>query len=177
MPSMFDLEKIVARGFVINNQIKSVCAVKSSAMIRPARAADVAAVTALVDEAYSIYIARNGKTPGPMRDDYARRVGEQCVHVLEDGGEIIGLIVLIPEREAMLLDNVAVAPHAQGRGFGVQLIAFAEQEARAAGFDAIRLYTQDIMTENLALYARLGFVETHRAEEVGLNRIYMSKAL
>jgi ribosomal protein S18 acetylase RimI-like enzyme len=85
--------------------------------------------------------------------------------------------VLIPEPTTMLLDNVAVSPRAQGRGFGVKLIAFAEARARAAGFAAIRLYTQDVMVENLALYARLGFVETHRAKELGLNRIYMSKAL
>jgi hypothetical protein len=33
------------------------------------------------------------------------------------------------------------------------------------------------MTENLALYGRLGFVETHRGEEIGLNRVYMTKTL
>jgi hypothetical protein len=33
------------------------------------------------------------------------------------------------------------------------------------------------MTENLALYSRLGFVETHRGEAIGLQRIYMSKIL
>jgi ribosomal protein S18 acetylase RimI-like enzyme len=146
-------------------------------MIRLARAADVTTVTAVVNEAYSIYVARNGKIPGPMRDDYARLVAEQRVHVLEDAREVVGLVVLIPKQDAMLLDNVAVLPHAQGRGFGVQLIRFAEAQALAGGFAEIRLYTQDVMVENLALYARLGFVETHRAEELGLNRIYMSKAL
>jgi N-acetylglutamate synthase-like GNAT family acetyltransferase len=146
-------------------------------MIRLAHAADAAAVTAIVEDAYSIYLARNGKTPGPMRDDYAVLIEAKRVHVLEDAGEIIGLVVLIPEQRSMLLDNVAVRPHAQGRGHGVKLIAFAEQTARACGFAAIRLYTQDIMTENLALYSRLGFVETHRGEEIGLNRVYMSKTL
>jgi N-acetylglutamate synthase-like GNAT family acetyltransferase len=146
-------------------------------MIRLARAADVAAVTAIVKEAYSVYIARNGKTPGPMRDDYAVLIGGQRVHVLEHDHEIVGLVVLIPEQRTMLLDNVAVSPRAQGRGFGVRLIAFAEQRARTAGFPVLRLYTQDIMTENLALYSRLGFVETHRREEIGLQRVYMSKTL
>jgi N-acetylglutamate synthase-like GNAT family acetyltransferase len=146
-------------------------------MIRLARTADVAAVTAIVKDAYSVYLARNGKTPGPMRDDYARLIADQRVHVLEDGHEIVGLVVLIPEQRTMLLDNVAVTPRAQGRGFGVRLIAFAEARARAAGLPVIRLYTQDIMTENLALYSRLGFVETHRGEEIGLQRVYMSKTL
>jgi ribosomal protein S18 acetylase RimI-like enzyme len=146
-------------------------------MIRLARATDVATVTAVVQDAYSMYLARNGKIPGPMRDDYAALVDAERVHVLEDAGEIVGLVVLIPEQRAMLLDNVAVCPRAQGRGFGVKLIAFAEESARAAGLAVIRLYTQDIMTENLALYSRLGFVETHRGEEIGLNRVYMSKTI
>jgi N-acetylglutamate synthase-like GNAT family acetyltransferase len=146
-------------------------------MIRLAHATDVAAVTAIVNDAYSIYIARNGKTPGPMRDDYALLVADQRVHVLEHDNEVVGLVVLIPEQQTMLLDNVAVVPRAQGRGFGVRLIAFAEERARAAGFGVIRLYTQDIMTENLALYSRLGFVETHRGEAIGLQRVYMSKTL
>lgn len=147
-------------------------------MIRRAHATDVAAVTALVNEAYSVYLARNGKIPGPMRDDYALLTAQNRVHVLEDAeGQIIGLIVLIPESNAMLLDNVAVSPKAQGRGYGVKLIAFAEQCARDAGLPVIRLYTQEIMVENLALYARLGFIETHRGEEKGLNRVYMTKTL
>ena len=146
-------------------------------MIRPARAADLAAVTAIVHDAYSIYIARNGKVPGPMRDDYAALIGAGRVHVLEDDGAIMGLVVLIAEPDALLLDNVAVSPRAQGRGFGRKLIGFAEQTARDMGLAVIRLYTQDIMTENLVLYARLGFVETHRGQEIGLNRVYMSKPL
>jgi ribosomal protein S18 acetylase RimI-like enzyme len=112
-----------------------------------------------------------------MRDDYAVLIAGQRVHVLEHDYEIVGLVVLIPEQRTMLLDNVAVSPRAQDRGFGVRLIAFAEQRACTAGFPVHRLYTQDIMTENLALYSRLGFVETHRGEEIGLQRVYMSKTL
>jgi hypothetical protein len=33
------------------------------------------------------------------------------------------------------------------------------------------------MTENLALYSRLGYVETHRGEEKGFPRVYMAKRL
>lgn len=146
-------------------------------MIRPARTDDVAAVTSLVNDAYSVYVARNGKIPGPMRDNYATLIGQRRVHVLETDEQILGLVVLIPEPDAMLLDNVAVSPKAQGRGYGVKLIAFAEQCARDAGLPAIRLYTQEIMVENIALYTRLGFVETHRGEEKGLHRIYMTKTL
>jgi hypothetical protein len=33
------------------------------------------------------------------------------------------------------------------------------------------------MTENIAVYARAGYVETHRGVEKGLHRVYMTKRL
>ena len=146
-------------------------------IIRLARTEDTATVAAIVHAAYVGYQTSIGTTPGPMLDDYNDLVARKLVHVLEENGDILGLIVLIPEDRTMLLDNVAVRPDAQGRKLGSRLIAFAEQQARAAGYDSIRLYTQELMTENRARYTHLGFVETHRAEEKGLKRVYMIKRL
>ncbi len=84
-------------------------------MIRLARAEDAATVTAIVHAAYVGYQTSIGTTPGPMLDDYDERVAQGVVHVLEENGEIVGLVVLIPEQETMLLDNVAVRPDAQGK--------------------------------------------------------------
>jgi len=53
--------------------------------IRAATATDVSAITQIVDQAYRHYIARIGKPPGPMLDDYAARVLEGAVWVLEEG--------------------------------------------------------------------------------------------
>ena len=146
-------------------------------MIRLATIPDVGAVTQLVNDAYAIYIARNGKVPGPMRDDYSALIGDERVYVFEEDMTIHGVLVLIPERDAMLLDNIAVSPDAQGRGYGKILMQFAEDQARKVGLKDIRLYTQDIMTENISLYTRLGYVETHRAEAIGLMRVYMTKVI
>jgi len=77
----------------------------------------------------------------------------------------------------MLLDNVAVAPFAQGLGLGRKMLEFAERAARDAGFRSIRLYTNEAMTENVSLYSRIGYCETHGAEEKGLRRVYMTKQL
>jgi hypothetical protein len=33
------------------------------------------------------------------------------------------------------------------------------------------------MTENLAMYARIGFVETHRVIEKGFDRVYLRRDL
>ena len=145
--------------------------------IRPAMADDRAEVEAIVHDAYSIYIPRMGREPGPMLDDYAALISARRVHVLKADGAVLGVVVLIPEPDAMLLDNVAVRPEAKGRGYGRLLITFAERTAREAGYGTIRLYTHETMTENIALYNRIGFVETHRGEERGLRRVYMSKRL
>jgi ribosomal protein S18 acetylase RimI-like enzyme len=145
--------------------------------IRLACMHDLVFVEAIVRAAYARYVPRIGRAPAPMDDDYAARIAQARVHVLENGCVIQGLIVLLPEKDALLLDNVAVDPACQGSGLGRKLLAFAEQAARAAGHDVIRLYTNEAMTENIALYTRLGYAETHRGEEKGLRRVYMEKRL
>jgi ribosomal protein S18 acetylase RimI-like enzyme len=55
-----------------------------------------------------------------------------------------------------------VAPAQQGSGHAKRLLAFAEQQARAAGMGEIRLYTNARMTRNIALYAACGYRETGR---------------
>jgi GNAT superfamily N-acetyltransferase len=145
--------------------------------IRPAGPQDLAAVEAIVRSAYAPYVLLIGREPGPMLDDYAALIEQGHVYVLRDERGISAILVLIPEERALLLDNVAVRPDAQGRGHGRTLIGFAERMAREWGLGAIRLYTNEAMTENVALYERLGFVETHRAEEHGFRRVYMTKRL
>src|SRR5438477_6824714 len=147
-------------------------------MIRRAHPEDRAAVEAIVHAAYAIYIERVGKPPGPMLDDYARLIADGMVSVLEDEDRTIAaIIVLVPQPDHLLLDNIAVQPDRQGQGLGRQLIAFAEAEARRLGFMELRLYTHETMTENIALYTRLGFAETGRGHDAGYDRVFMTKPL
>ena len=145
--------------------------------LRPATAADAAAIARCVEAAYSPYIERIGEPPGPMLDDYTETVRNHRVFVIETGGEIAGAIVLIEERGTILLDNVAVRPERQGEGIGRRLMLLAEAEARRLGYGAIDLYTHELMTENFALYARNGYEEVERRTEKGFPRIYMRKRL
>jgi ribosomal protein S18 acetylase RimI-like enzyme len=145
--------------------------------IRAATAADVPAVTEIVDEAYRHYIARMGKPPGPMLDDYAARVLEGVVWVLEEGAAIAGIIVLLPMADYLLLDNVAISTARQGLGLGRRLLAFAEAEALRRGYSEIRLYTHQTMVENQRLYASIGYEETGRGTEAGYDRVFMCKQL
>ncbi len=112
-----------------------------------------------------------------MLDDYAALIDKQLVHVVEHDGMVKGVLVLIPEESTMLLDNVAVSPDAQGLGLGRRMLEFAERAAVASGYRSIKLYTNEAMTENIGLYSRIGYVETHRAVEKGLRRVYMEKPL
>jgi GNAT superfamily N-acetyltransferase len=150
--------------------------------IRHATMADRPAIEAIVQAAYAPYVPRIGREPAPMTDDYAARINARQAHVLEsftqeDGGRIRGLVVLVPEAAGMRLDNIAVDPTAQGSGFGGRLLAFAEDAARQAGYRVIRLYTNAAMTENIARYLRIGYVETRRDGEKGFRRVYMEKQI
>lgn len=146
-------------------------------MMRPATPDDVAAIEAIVEAAYSPYIERIGRKPGPMLEDYPLLVEAGGIYVLDNAGKVQGFIILLKGEGALLLDNLAVAPDAQGLGFGRLLMDFAEQHAIDAGYAAIYLYTHETMTENIALYTRRGYVQTHRAVEQGLRRVYMTKRL
>jgi ribosomal protein S18 acetylase RimI-like enzyme len=147
------------------------------ARIRVATAADIPAITDIVDRAYRHYISRIGKPPGPMLDDYAARVSEGAVWVLEEGDVIAAFIVLLPAPNYLLLDNIAVSPTRQGLGLGRRLLAFAEDEALRRGYREIRLYTHETMVENQRLYASIGYEETVRGSEAGYNRVFMRKRL
>ncbi|ATJ91846.1 N-acetyltransferase [Acetobacter tropicalis] len=146
--------------------------------IRLATPEDLSAIKTIIGRhAYSHYVFRIGSKPGPMLDNYASLVHSGRVHVALHDETVHGILVLIPEADAMLLDNVAVAPVAQGLGIGRRLLEFAENTASKAGFSHIKLFTNEAMTENLSLYQRIGYTETHHAEENDLRRVYVVKVM
>lgn len=138
---------------------------------------DAPAVAALVHAAYRHYVERIGITPGPMTDDYQRVIRDYQVTVAEQDAAIAGVIVLRTTEEGFLIDNVAVHPAHRGRGLGRALLDLAEAEARRAGFGSVHLYTHEKMTENLALYSKLGYAEYDRRPQGGFSLVYMRKHL
>jgi len=144
---------------------------------RLARPEDAGALRALVRAAYARYVPRLGREPAPMMDDYAARIAAGQAWILEEDGTPLGALILEDEPGALLLYNIAVAPESQGKGVGRRLIAFTEAEARRRGYALLRLYTNELMVENVAMYPRLGFTETHRGSEAGYRRVYFEKAL
>lgn len=148
------------------------------ASVRPATVADVPDIEQIVNNAYTPYISRIGRAPAPMTVDYQRLVATTSnASVLVENSSIVGVIVTIAEPDHLMIENVAVASTAQGRGHGRTLLEHAEQQARALGLPQVRLYTNAAMTENLTLYPRIGYVEVARRSEDGFERVYFTKDL
>lgn len=146
-------------------------------MIRPARADEVGWVAETVAAAFGRYVARIGRKPAPMTADHAALVAAGEVNILESAGARLGLIVLRVAPDHLFVDIVAVAPAAQHRGIGRQLMRFAEEEAARLGLPALRLYTNAKMTENLRFYPGLGYRQTETRREDGFDRVNFEKRL
>lgn len=141
--------------------------------IRKATAADLPNVREIIDAAYGMYLSRMDRPPAPMLRDYAPVIETGALWVTGNPPE--ALISLTPADGGLLVENVAVHQRAQGAGLGRRLMEFAEAEAARMGLARLRLYTNVVMTENQAIYVRLGYRETRRETEDGYQRVYMEK--
>jgi GNAT superfamily N-acetyltransferase len=171
--------------------------IREHRVIRLATHADLAAIESIVAEAYQPWAELIGIRPKPMDDDYVARIAAAQVTVLTNprdaaragdvgspgtsGGPgrevVVGLIVLVPEPDALLVDNVAVRPSHHGRGHGRVLLDFAEDQARLLGLPALRLYTNALMTQNIEHYQRRGYVITGDLHRNGRTVVFMRKEL
>ena len=145
--------------------------------LRPATPEDAPGISACVCHAYVGYIERIGRQPGPMLEDYAEVIRQCEVHVAEIDGKIVGAIVLKSTSDGFCIDNVAVLPSVKGQGVGRLLLQRAEAEAHRQGYESICLFTHELMTENRALYSRIGYVEYDRRIVDGYPRVFFRKAL
>lgn len=148
--------------------------------LRPARSEEAEAVAALVEAAFARHVAAVGRRPMPMDDDHAARIarGEQYVRDADDGsGGLAASIVLVDNGDHLVVNNVAVRPDLQGRGYGRALLAFAEAEARRRGLPEIRLHTNAAMADNIQMYPKLGYTETGRATRRGFSQVLFSKPI
>ncbi len=146
---------------------------------RQARESDLPGIREVIRTAYARYSDRMDRPPAPVLADYHAAVQAGRVWVL--GEPVAGVLVLDDVRDGagdgLLVENVAVRPAAQGAGLGRALMEFAERQARARGLRRLVLYTNEVMVENLAFYAKLGYRETARRTEDGYRRVFMEKRL
>jgi ribosomal protein S18 acetylase RimI-like enzyme len=129
----------------------------ASLEIRPATPEDAASIRDLTRAAYAKWVALIGREPLPMQADYDRAVREHAIELLIESGALVGLIETIPRSDHLWIENVAVAPDRQRRGYGRLLLAQAEKGAAESGRGEIRLMTNAAFIANIALYTRLGY--------------------
>ena len=127
-------------------------------MIRSATPADEALIAAVTAEAYAVYERELGFRPQPLDEPWAPRIAEGQIWLLGEDG------VLVVERhpDHAMIYNVALRVAAQGGGLGGALLDHAERLAASWGLSELRLYTNALMTKNIAIYGRRGFRETGR---------------
>ncbi|HYC64930.1 MAG TPA: GNAT family N-acetyltransferase [Reyranellaceae bacterium] len=145
--------------------------------LRQAGPADAAAARTLTRAAYAKWVPVIGREPKPMTADYDAAVREHRIDFAYVGGELAAMIETIAGDDHLLVENVAVAPGYQGLGLGRELMAHAERLAAAQRYGEIRLYTNQMFAENIALYARLGYRVDREEESLLGVTVHMSKRL
>ncbi|HEY0836908.1 MAG TPA: GNAT family N-acetyltransferase [Azospirillum sp.] len=145
---------------------------------RLAGPADAEAIADLVRRAYARWEPVAGPEPRPLPDDYAQAVADHPVWVAEgEGGVVEAVLELLPARDHLLVENVAVDPARQRCGLGRRLMGFAEAEARRLGLPELRLYTDERFADNVTFYARLGYHIFDRTPCGAARLVFMAKVV
>jgi GNAT superfamily N-acetyltransferase len=145
--------------------------------IRPATSADAEAIRNLTRAAYAKWVPLIGREPLPMQADYERAIREHVIDVLDSNCSLIGAVEMIFLADHLWIENVAVAPEWQGRGYGLLLLHHAERRAVESGRWEIRLQTNQAFAANLELYARLRYAIDRTEPFRGGTLVFMSKRL
>ena len=146
-------------------------------LFRLAAPADSAAILEIVRSAYSKWVPVIGREPLPMRADYDKALREHRfdLAIADDG--IIGLIETMAAEDHLWIENVCVAPSAQGRGIGGMLLDRAEHVAAEAGLGELRLLTNGAFAANVAIYRKHGYAIDREEPFMNGTTVYMSKRL
>lgn len=148
-----------------------------SVQIRPALETDLEDIRSCALKAYAKYIGRMGRQPAPMLADFQGQIRQGCIDIATLDSGFAGYVVFYPEGDHVHLESVAVRPDCSGLGIGRRLIRHVEHAAREEGYTAVELYTNELMTENLSMYPRLGYREVGRICQSGFNRVFFRKSV
>jgi ribosomal protein S18 acetylase RimI-like enzyme len=142
-----------------------------------AREEDAVAIRKLTREAYAKWVPMIGREPKPMTADYAEAVKNHRFDLLYVNEELAALLETIRCADHLLIENVAVSPSCQGRGYGRMLMAHAEKLAASSNFQQVKLYTNKLFAENVKLYIKLGYRVDREEDVKGGTAVHMSKHL
>jgi ribosomal protein S18 acetylase RimI-like enzyme len=145
--------------------------------LRRARPSETEKIAAFQRAAYERNRTIIGVEPIPLQADYAKILSEYEVWLYEDEAKLAGVLILGPRPEDLLIWSVATAPDARRVGLGNRLLAAAETRARELGKRMMRLYTGELLVDNVAWYQRRGYA-IERTEAMNDRRIvHMKKTI
>lgn len=144
---------------------------------RQANFQDMHHVWRIVYHAYREYIPLLGRTPPTFHEDFDGHVALGNLWLFSDRDEVVGMVVLTPMLDHVLIQALCVDPSLQGRGLGRQLLAFSEHLTKRLGFREMKLYTNSLMVRNIRIYRRWGFRKTHTEDYGWGKRVHMRKNL
>jgi RimJ/RimL family protein N-acetyltransferase len=149
----------------------------STSDLRRARADEAGKITAFQRAAYARNRTIMGVEPIPLQADYAKILSDYEVWLHENGDALTGVLILEPRPDDLLIWSVATAPDARGSGLGNRLLAAAENRAHELGKRLIRLYTGELLVDNIGWYRRRGYA-IERTEAMSDRRIvHMKKTI
>jgi GNAT superfamily N-acetyltransferase len=117
------------------------------------------------------------REPLPMQADYERAVAEHTIDLLFVDRALAGLVETILRPDHLWIENLAVAPERQGRGYGRLLLAHVEKRAVDTRRFEIRLQTNQAFAANVALYAKLAYAIDRTEPFRGGMLVHMSKRI
>lgn len=153
----------------------------SNAVIRLATFNDARAIAALLKDSFAKYEhqyterAYTETTLGVYK--IKERIYNKRTWVVLLHNVLSGTISLIPADYTLYIKSVAVAPTAQGKGLGKQMMKLAEQEALKRGLRYLELTTTHFLIEAISLYERFGFEKRGQKDLYGTPLIRMIKDL
>jgi len=101
-----------------------------AAEFRVANQDDIITAARMVFESYAPYIPILGKIPPTLFEDFGYHISQHNLWMMECDRVAMGMVVLTPSTDHMLLQSMCIMPAYQGLGFGRQILAFSEQHAQ-----------------------------------------------
>lgn len=80
-----------------------------------------------------------------------------ALFVARVGGSLAGYVALHPERGAVLIEQLLVAPHHEGEGVGHRLLAYAEGYSISLGARSVQIVVEKDNEPAADFYRRSGF--------------------
>jgi N-acetylglutamate synthase-like GNAT family acetyltransferase len=105
-------------------------------------------------------------TPQSMAADAA----DGALLLAKSEDNLVGCVFVRPKGDALYIGKLAVRPFMHGRGIGKALVEAARSKARSAGLKALELQTRIELTENHAMFAKMGFMKTGETRHQGYHR-------